>query len=78
VIARYRYRLFPDAAQRQALAGTFGCARVVFNDAVRVREAAHATGERLSDTEVQRRAITVAKLTPEREWLSEVASVALV
>jgi putative transposase len=78
VIARYRYRAYPDAAQRQALARAFGCARVVFNDAVRLREQAHADGEKLSDTEVQRRVITVAKATPEREWLGEVASVALV
>jgi putative transposase len=33
---------------------------------------------RISDTEVQRRVITLAKLTPERIWLAEVPSVALV
>jgi putative transposase len=78
VLARYRYRVYPDAAQREMLARTFGCARVVFNDAIRVREQAHAAGEKLSDTEVQRRVVTIAKTTPEREWLGEVASVALV
>ena len=78
VIARYRYRVYPDAVQRQALARAFGCARVVFNDAIRLREQAHADGERISDTEVQRRVVTLAKATPEREWLGEVASVALV
>jgi putative transposase len=51
---------------------------VVFNDALRVRDAAHRAGEKVSDTEVQRRVITVAKTAPEREWLCEVASVALV
>jgi putative transposase len=35
-------------------------------------------GEKIGDTEVQRRVITLAKLTPERAWLAEVASVALV
>jgi putative transposase len=35
-------------------------------------------GERLSDSEVQRRVVTLAKQTPERTWLAEVASVALV
>ena len=35
-------------------------------------------GEKISDTEVQRRVITLAKTTPGREWLGEVASVALV
>jgi putative transposase len=35
-------------------------------------------GEKISDTEVQRRVITLAKLTSERSWLGDVASVALV
>ncbi len=64
--------------QAQALARAFGCARVVYNDCLRLRDACHAAGEKISDTEVQRQAITLAKRTPEREWLGEVASVALV
>jgi putative transposase len=78
MLARYRYRLYPDAAQRQSLAKVFGCARVVFNDSLRLREDAHQRGGKISDTEVQRRVVTLAKTTPEREWLGEVASVALV
>ena len=60
------------------LARTFGCARVVYNDCLRLRDACHAAGEKISDTEVQRRVITVARHTPERAWLGDVASVALV
>ena len=75
---RYRYRLYPAPGQQQALARVFGCARVVYNDCLRLRDACHGAGEKISDTEVQRRVITLAKLTPERSWLSEVASVALV
>lgn len=78
VIVRYRYRIYPEPRHEQALARVFGCARVVFNDCLRLREETHAAGEKISDTEVQRRAVTLAKQTPEREWLSEVASVALV
>src|SRR5262245_11160490 len=78
VQARFRYRLYLSPAQQQALARVFGCARVVFNDCLRLREACHAAGEKISDTEVQRRVITLAKLTAERAWLGEVASVALV
>jgi putative transposase len=78
VQVRYRYRLYPSPGQQQALARVFGCARVVYNDCLRVRDEAHAAGEKISDTEVQRRVITLAKLTPERAWLGEVASVALV
>ncbi len=75
---RYRYRLYPTPGQQQALARTFGCARVVYNDCLRVRDEAHAAGEKISDTEVQRRVVTLAKQAPERAWPGEVASVALV
>jgi len=75
---RYRYRIYPAPGQQQALARVFGCARVVYNDCLALRDACHAAGERISDTEVQRRVITVAKRTPQRAWLGEVASVALV
>jgi putative transposase len=78
VQVRYRYRLYPSPGQQQALARAFGCARVVYNDCLRVRDEAYANGEKISDTEVQRRVITQAKRTPERAWLTEVASVALV
>jgi putative transposase len=56
----------------------FGCARVVYNDCLRLREECHAAGEKISDNEVQRRVTTLAKLTPERAWLAEVSAVALV
>src|SRR5262249_47711445 len=79
VQVRYRYRAYPTAGQRVALARAFGCARVVFNDGLRMREAARLAGEPyIRDAELQRRVITEAKRTPEREWLSEVSSVALV
>jgi len=76
--ARYRYRIEPDPVQRQLLACTFGCARVVFNDALHCRDDAGRAGEKITPTEVQRRVITQAKTTEARAWLAEVASVALV
>jgi putative transposase len=75
---RYRYRIEPTQPQQQMLGRVFGCARVVFNDALRVRNEADRMGVRLSDSEIQRRVITQAKATPERGWLAEVPSVALV
>jgi len=78
MLVRYRYRINPTGAQRQALARACGCARVVYNDALAERRRAYQAVERISDTEVQHRVITRAKRTPERAWLSEVASVALV
>jgi putative transposase len=78
VQVRYRYRIYPSPGQQQALAKAFGCARVVYNDCLRLRDACHVAGEQIRDTEVQRRVITLAKFTPERSWLRDVASVALV
>ncbi|TLW90706.1 IS200/IS605 family element transposase accessory protein TnpB [Saccharomonospora piscinae] len=75
---RYNFRVYPTPGQRTALAKVFGCARVVYNDALRARQDAYEAGERLSDTEVQRRVVTEAKKVCARAWLSEVASVALV
>ncbi|MBQ0924882.1 RNA-guided endonuclease InsQ/TnpB family protein [Saccharopolyspora endophytica] len=75
---RYNFRVYPTPGQRAALARTFGCARVVYNDALRARQDAYAAGEKLSDTDVQRRVVSEAKRTEQRAWLSKVASVALV
>ena len=78
MLVRYRYRLCPSAGQRRSLARVFGCARMVYNDCLRLREECYAAGVKINDTDVQRRVITLAKLTTEREWLAEVSSVALV
>lgn len=78
VQVRYRYRIYPSPGQQQALAKVFGFARVVYNDCLRLRDACHVAGENIRDTEVQRRVITLANSTPERSWLGDVASVALV
>jgi hypothetical protein len=75
---RYRYRIEPRPAQQRMLARVFGCCRVVFNDAVRVRDEAYQAGVKLSDSEIQRRVITQAKKTVEHGWLAEAPSVALV
>ena len=74
---RYNYRLYPTPGQRQALARAFGCARVVFNDALRVRQEAYAAGRPyIGDAELSAR-LTAAKKTPERAWLGEVSAVVL-
>lgn len=76
---RYNFRLYPTAGQRQALAKAFGCARVVYNDGLRIRQEAHAAGlPYIKDTDLQRRVLTEAKKTPERAWLAEVSNVVLV
>lgn len=75
---RYRFRIYPTTPQRDALARVFGCARVVYNDAVAARRAARAAGLPYPTTnELDKRLITEAKRTPERSWLAEVSTVAL-
>ncbi|MCT9003767.1 RNA-guided endonuclease InsQ/TnpB family protein [Streptomyces rhizosphaerihabitans] len=69
---RYNVRMYPTPGQRQALARTFGCARVVFNDALAVRRAAHAEGLPFPKSgDLAKRLITQAKQTPERAWLAD-------
>ncbi|MFB7620755.1 RNA-guided endonuclease InsQ/TnpB family protein [Kitasatospora sp. NPDC056181] len=75
---RYSFRLYPNGPQCSALARAFGCARVVYNDALRARETARAEGLPFPKTGALSRAlITEAKLTPERAWLGEVSAVVL-
>ncbi|SLG34028.1 putative transposase [Mycobacteroides abscessus subsp. abscessus] len=76
---RYNFRVYPTPGQQIALARAFGCARVVYNDALAARREAHAAGlPYIKDSALQTRIITEAKKTPERAWLSEVSSVVLV
>ncbi|WPB96100.1 RNA-guided endonuclease InsQ/TnpB family protein [Streptomyces malaysiensis] len=75
---RYSFRLYPNGPQRAALARAFGCARVVFNDALRIREDAHRAGKphpKIGD--LSKQVITEAKRSPRRSWLGEVSAVVL-
>lgn len=75
---RYSFRVYPSAGQRTALAKAFGCARVVYNDALRARETARSAGLPLPKTgDLSRTLITEARQTPERAWLGEVSAVVL-
>ncbi|WP_406068903.1 helix-turn-helix domain-containing protein [Micromonospora sp. NBC_01638] len=75
---RYNFRVYPDAVQRTALARAFGCARVVFNDGLRLRQQAREAGEEyVSDADLSKRVITQAKDTLERAWLGQVSAVVL-
>ncbi|GHJ45441.1 transposase [Catellatospora sp. TT07R-123] len=74
---RYNFRLYPTSGQRQALARAFGCARVVFNDGLRIREQARLAGEPyVTDAELSRW-LTQAKKLPDRQWLGEISAVVL-
>jgi putative transposase len=68
---RYNFRLDPTPGQRIALARTFGCARTVYNDALRARKDAHEQGQPFPKSgDLSKLLITQAKRTEERAWLS--------
>lgn len=73
----YKYRWYPTAEQQQILARTFGCARFVYNWALRLRtDAYYQHQQRLSYSDTSAR-LTTLKHQPEYAWLHEVASVPL-
>ncbi len=75
---RYSFRLYPSDGQRTALARAFGCARVVYNDALRARQTARSEGMPFPKAgDLSKTLITEAKDTPERAWLAEVSAVIL-
>jgi len=74
---RYAYRLTPTPGQRRGLARAFGCARVVFNDAVAARRAAREAGEPYPSDAALSKALTAVKRTPQRAWLAKVSAVVL-
>ncbi|MEU6214047.1 RNA-guided endonuclease TnpB family protein [Streptomyces sp. NPDC047023] len=74
---RYSFRVYPTPGQRIALAQAFGCARVAYNDALRIREDARKAGLPFVPSGKLSKQLTAAKKTPERAWLAEVSSVVL-
>jgi putative transposase len=73
----YRCRAYPNQAQQQVLARTFGCVRVVWNRTLAARQArwhAEAKGTSYAATD---RALTQMKKDPGSAFLNEVSSVPL-
>jgi putative transposase len=73
----YRCRAYPDEAQQQVLARTFGCVRVVWNRTLAARHArwhAERKGTPYAETD---RLLTEMKKDPRLAFLSEVSSVPL-
>ena len=73
----YRCRAYPDQAQQQVLARTFGCVRVVWNRTLAARRARwHLEGTGTSYAESDR-ALTAMKKDPDLAFLNEVSCVPL-
>ena len=73
----YRCRAYPDAAQQQVLARTFGCVRVVWNRTLAERRRRWRQEHRGTTYAQTDAALTVLKKDPELAWLNEVSSVPL-
>ncbi|NEP45887.1 MAG: helix-turn-helix domain-containing protein, partial [Okeania sp. SIO2H7] len=74
---RFNYRIYPNEKQKEKLAQTFGCARVVWNDSLALIKGLEKGEKWPSNGELQKIAITQAKQTEERCWLSDVSNIPL-
>ena len=62
----------PESGQKTLLAKAFGCARVVWNDALALNRRLHEEKDKIFDAgALLKRCITEAKRTEERSWLSD-------
>ena len=73
----YRFRFYPTPAQEAILARTFGCARYVYNWALRLRTDAYYERHEHVGYHESSAALTTLKQQPEMAWLNEVSSVPL-
>lgn len=73
---RMTFRVYPSEPQKRILAQTFGCVRVVYNTALRLRTDSFNAGETINYN-ASSTALTALKKTPERAYLNNVSSVPL-
>lgn len=73
----FKYRIYPNACQRDQIARTFGCCRFVYNRALDVKKSAYAKiGKTVSWVELCRM-LPAWKRNPETAWLAQADSMAL-
>jgi putative transposase len=76
-IRGFKYRFYPNSAQRLELAQTFGCTRFVYNWALASRTNSYYQDKvSLSYTDTSN-ALTKLKKDPEKPWLKQVSAVPL-
>ncbi len=77
VVAGYKYRFYPTTEQKEYLAQTFGCVRVVYNKALEARKKAYEeTGKGLTYNQ-SAALLTSWKKEASYNWLNDVSSVPL-
>ena len=73
----FKYRIYPNACQREQIARTLGCCRFVYNRALDVKKSAYAkTGKTVSWAELSRM-LPAWKRDSETSWLAQADSMAL-
>ncbi len=73
----YQYRFYPTPEQVHMLARTFGCARYVYNWALRLRTDAYYKEQKRIGYHETSAQLTLLKKQAETSWLNEVSSVPL-
>ena len=73
----YEYRIYPNAAQRETIAQTFGCCRFVYNRALALRKEAHDAGGKVPTIFQIDKMLPGWKADHETSWLKEADSMAL-
>ncbi len=73
----FKYRIYPNASQRDQIARTLGCCRFVYNRALDVKKTAYSeTGKSIATNDLIKM-IPAWKRDPETSWLAQVDSMAL-
>jgi putative transposase len=74
----YKYRVYPDTTQREALARMFGCCRFVYNWSIERQEKQYREhGGMPSFIDMRNAVVTELKQNPEYAWLNDVSAHAL-
>ena len=71
----FKYRFYPTPAQRLELAQTFGCTRLVYNWALKLRTDSYYQEDKTLFYTDTANALTKLKKEPEKTWLKQVSSV---
>lgn len=73
----FKYRIYPNASQREQIARTLGCCRFVYNRALDVKKAAYDKSKKAVSAYDLMKMIPAWKRDPETSWLAQADSMAL-
>ena len=73
----FKFRIYPNAAQKELISKTFGCTRVIYNKMLDERQRVYAELKDSREALKNYKYTTEKQLKQEYEWMGEVDSVAL-